>query len=307
MKTFLWLVRRELWESRIIWMAPAICALIVIGCALLVALNVGTLQLDGFDFEQFRSDQGAQKLGEMTSHGLALLSVPFFMIVLVTQYFYAADSLYSERRDRSILFWKSLPISDTATVLSKLAVVAVVMPAAAAACALVSQLAVFAIVSIRFASSAGIVVHLWQPAVWGGWLALLTYLMLASALWHLPKHAWLLLVSAWAPRSAAMFALLPPCGIMLAEFIVLRTHAVWSLIGDRFGYMGVLVHALGDRVENGFSIVIDGKSVLMPHSVASMMRPLDFIASPAVWIGVAFAAVAVGAAIWMRRYRDSTI
>src|SRR5206468_10746510 len=47
---------------------------------------------------------------------------------LIVGIFYCLDALYGERRDRSILFWKSLPVSDVMAVLSKLAIPIVILP-----------------------------------------------------------------------------------------------------------------------------------------------------------------------------------
>ena len=54
--------------------------------------------------------------------------------------FYCLDALHGERRDRSILFWKSLPVSDLTTVLAKASVPCRVLPPRAFALALATQL-----------------------------------------------------------------------------------------------------------------------------------------------------------------------
>jgi ABC-2 type transport system permease protein len=307
MKTFIWLLRREFWEARAIWIAPAICALIVIGGTLIAAFGAGNVQVNGIEFEQFKSGMDAQKLSGIVSLALGVLAMPFFVTVLFTQFFYTTDALYSERRDRSILFWKSLPISDTSAVLSKLAIAGLVMPAVGALAAVISEVAVFIIASAKLSVLPGLAVHLWEPGVWATWLMVLAYLLLANMLWYLPLLGWLLLVSAWAPRAPFMYAILPPLAIALAEYVVFRTHWVMSVVAERIGNMGFLAHAMGSHAGAGFGVVIDAKTVTMPSSIASLMQPMAYLTSPAVWLGVCFAIGTVAAAIWVRRYRDSTI
>jgi len=307
MKKFIWLLRRELWEARVVWIAPAICALIVVGGALIVAFGGGNLRIDGADLAQYQSGMDPQQLDGLASLALAAMALPFFVTVLFTQFFYATDALCSERRDRSILFWKSLPVSDAATVLSKLAIAAIALPVVAALAALASELAVFIIASARLSAVPGLVAHLWQPVVWGTWLVVLAYLLVASILWYLPLIAWLLLVSAWAPRSPFMYSVLPPLALALGEYIVFRSHWVMSVVGERIGNTGFLARAMGGYDHRGgFGVVVDNQNVTLPHAVSLPLQPLQFLGSPAVWLGVLFAAAAVAGAIWMRRYRDST-
>src|SRR5712671_4468442 len=117
---------------------------------------------------------------------LAGVAVPFLIMVTFTQFFYSIDALYGERRDRSVLFWKSLPVSDTETVLSKLSVAALVMPAVAAAGMFVAQIGVCAAAAVKLAAVPDIQAHLWNPAVWFNVLALDAYLAATCTLWYAP-------------------------------------------------------------------------------------------------------------------------
>jgi ABC-2 type transport system permease protein len=224
--------------------------------------------------------------------------------VMFTQFFYAIDSLYGERRERGILFWKSLPISDAQTVLAKLFIAAIAMPLAAAAAAFVTQVLVFIIASIKLGPLEILHGHLWTPSLWGGSLLLTGYLLLAGALWYLPVLGWCLLVSAWAPRSPVMYATLPPMGVALAEFIVFRTHYFWDVCVERLKLFGLLAHALGGRAVN--HVVIDDEHMEIPRSMVETIQAGQFFGSASVWLGVVVGAGLVAGAIWMRRNRDES-
>jgi ABC-2 type transport system permease protein len=304
MNKFIWLLRREVWESRAIWIAPAICAGLAIIGALLFALS-GPFDVDAETLQQVSAQMTPEKTTSLVGFGLAALAIPFFVAVTLVQVFYAADALYGERRDRSILFWKSLPVSDSATVLSKLTVAAVVMPLTAAVAAIGTQVVVCAILSAKLAALLPVVPHLWSPVAWGSWLASLLYLLVAGAIWYLPVLAWLLLVSSWAPRSPLMFGLGSPLALIFAEFLLFRTHHLGALIGERIGNTGFLARAMGHPAHDGGAIVIHMKHFDVPESLFSLMQPAQYFASPDVWLGVLVAAAMVAATIWMRRYRDT--
>jgi ABC-2 type transport system permease protein len=222
---------------------------------------------------------------------------------MFTQLMYAADALYGERRDRGILFWKSLPLSDTETVLSKLFVAAVLMPLVAAGIALVTQVGFFAIAGAKLSSLDLLRGHVWVPSVWGGAIVTSVYLVIAGALWYLPVIAWFLAVSAWAPRSPLMYATLPPVGVMVAEYITFHTTHVWHLCIARLNFVGLLSEALGG---SGVQLVIDDEHMIIPRNLVDMMQPGRFFGSAQVWIGVAVAAGLLVATIRLRRSRDDT-
>src|SRR5436305_628320 len=128
-----WSVRRELWESRSIYIAPlAVAALILVG------FLISLIHLP----EKMRAE-----LSLHTMHQYQILEEPYiiaeFLIMaamLIVGVFYCLDALYGERRDRSILFWKSLPVSDLTTVLSKASVPLVVLPLLTVAITAATQL-----------------------------------------------------------------------------------------------------------------------------------------------------------------------
>jgi ABC-2 type transport system permease protein len=307
MNKFLWLVRRELWEARSVWVAPAILAAIMVGGTLLGALLTGSASLEGLgpeDAAKLHEKMTPEHLDGVVSLALGFIFMVFLVLVLFTQFIYALDSLYGERRDRAILFWKSLPVSDLATVLSKLLVASVVMPLVATAFALATQLAMFAVGGAKLASIDMLHGHLWTAPLWGGSILFMLYISIAGMFWFLPVIGWCLLVSAWAPRSPLMYATLTPLGAALGEFLVFRTHYLGTIVGERVKLFGLLSQALGGHAIN--SVVIDDEHFNIPHSLLETMRPLQFLSSPEVWGGVVVGALLVAAAVWVRRSRDES-
>src|SRR5438093_2716605 len=127
----------------------------------------------------------------------ALISEPYdaaammlIFTVFIVGVFYCLDALHGERRDRSILFWKSLPVSDLTTVLSKATIPLVVLPLVAFAITVCVQ------VIMVLQTSVVLIFHGLSPAttwthfpIFQNWLVLL-YGLVAIALWHAPIYGW---------------------------------------------------------------------------------------------------------------------
>ena len=316
MTSLYWLVRRELWESRAVWVAPLICALIIVGGALIASFGAGhvVINVDGHDVgftmgglvDSMNATLTPARAESIVSLTLGAIAVPFFITILFTQFFYALDALYGERRDRSILFWKSLPVSDAETVLAKLAVAGLLIPVAAMLAAFATQLLVCAIASARVASAPLLAAELWNPATWAGSLLVMSYVLVGGILWYLPLLGWLLLVSASVPRSPFLWAFLPPLALALAEYVVFHSSILIGVIGERFGNGGLFAHAFTGVHGSGFTISIEDETLAVPHALTELMRPAEFFGSASLWGGVAVGVALTAAAIWMRRYRDAT-
>ena len=123
------LIRRELWEHRSIYVTPAAIAVIVtLGVLAMLMLASGfAKELDVAIF-------GAQNLAGDVERRAALTgfflgtSWVFLVALMFLTVFYSLDSLYAERKDKSILFWRSMPATDAETVISKLLTAAIVIP-----------------------------------------------------------------------------------------------------------------------------------------------------------------------------------
>ena len=143
---------------------------------------------------------------------------------LVVGVFYCLDALHGERRDRSILFWKSLPVSDLTTVLSKASIPLVVLPLLTFAITVVTQLIMLLLSSAVLLGSGLSVATLWTHLpLFQMSLMLLYHLLTVHALWYAPIYGWLLLVSAWARRAPFLWAVLPLLAIGRVEKIAFNT------------------------------------------------------------------------------------
>lgn len=305
--TFLWLLKRESWETRAIWIAPAITAAICVVIAISMRLKLGLVAGDvGNDPDAASLVTDSAKLRAIGAISVNFLAVAFVITALFTQFFYSLDALYGDRRDRSILFWKSLPISDLETVLSKFFVAAVAIPVVAILFALAAHPIVFGIVSVGLPGEIGSAAAeaFFSPGAWLTGAALLLWVTLASVLWYLPWIGWLLAVSAFAPRSPIMWAVLPPAAIALLEEGIFNTNHFIEMVGDRVGPGGLFRTALEHVHGRGLTVTIDSDSMEMPSNLLSLAAPAKFFTSPELWIGFAVAAAFVAAAVWARRYRD---
>jgi ABC-2 type transport system permease protein len=303
MTRFFWLIRREIWEHKAIWIAP----LIVLACLLLLVVTghvhlgpIGALG-DSTAFDDIsREDQ--VKLLVIVYAGLALV---IGMVMGIIAFFYSVDSLYADRRDRSVLFWKSLPLSDAETVLSKFAVAAVVIPIVTLVAAVFAQFVVAAGGSITLAMSGMPGSVMWQPEAIGGGMLVALLWCITAVFWYAPVIAYLMLASAWAPRAPFLWAVLPPVAVTVLERVVVYSDHVGGFIADRlFGLYRLLgpsqsVDADLDDSEVGVEL-----AKLAEVDLAGNLR--DFYVSPDLWLGVVAAGLLLAAAMWVRRYRDET-
>jgi ABC-2 type transport system permease protein len=295
---FIWLVRREIWEHKAIWAAP----LIVLAC-LVLAVITGNVHLGPIgamdDSTPFGSmpQETQVKLVMIAYAGLALV---VYMVMGIVGFFYALDSLYADRRDRSVLFWKSLPLSDAETVLSKFTVALVVIPLVAFVGGLLAQFVIAAGGAAKLAAAGHAASIMWQPdAVFGGIAMSLTWCITAM-FWYSPVVAYLMLASAWAPKGPFLWAVLPPVGLSLLEVVLLRTAHVKDFLADRLFGLYRLLSPREDLIAKGPDNTIHISDIDL---VASLKA---FYTSPELWLGVVAAALLLAGAIWVRRYRDET-
>jgi ABC-2 type transport system permease protein len=278
-----WSVRRELWENRSIYVAPFVIAVLAL---------FGFFTHVGKFANRMREIEAvapARALVEVVIPYGMVASAILFVGVLVAV-FYCADALNGERRDRSILFWKSMPVSDRVTVLSKALVAIALVPLVAYAFAVAAQVVMLA------ASSAVLAAKGISPGVQLARIPLaemplaMLYGVAAHALWYAPIYAWLLLVSAWARRAPLLWAALPFFAAIVVEMLALGTSHVLSLL--RYRITGAMAEAF----------VADASKTPIVH--LSQLDPARFLSSPGLWLGLLFAVACLAIAIRVRRYRE---
>jgi ABC-2 type transport system permease protein len=285
-----WLIRREFWENRAIWMIPA-----VFGALLLLAALFGQVSIPRLTSPQ-ESEEAAAAF-------LVIVGAMFYLVMGVYSTWYLLDCLYNDRKDRSILFWKSLPISDATIVLCKLLVGMIIIPLVYFAAADATALIAAFILSIRARASIGS--SLWNGDVWWQVQVLWTYAILTTAVWYLPVTGWLMLVSAYARRAVILWAVLPPLLLYFLERVFFGTHMVGHIIARRLTALpSVSFKGVGPNYTwtHGGGVV-DNASSPAP-SVWHLINPSGFFTSAETWIGVAVGIVLIVAAIQLRMRRS---
>ena len=293
MNTYLWLVRREFWENRAIWLVPA-----ALGALLVLAALFGGYRVVGaVDLTTVRAVVQAGALD-----GMIMISMTFFSVMAIYATWYLLDCLYGDRKDRSILFWKSMPISDAATVIAKLAMALVLIPLCYFAFADLTTLLMAFIISVR---SGAVGSSLWRGELWLEIQGLWLYLIVTTAVWYLPIAGWLLAVSAWAKRAVILWSILPPLALVLAERVFLGTHVIAGQLGARLGLLAYASHAFqySPGSENWVNTEIGHDTITTPASVFRFFNASGFFSSPETWIGAAVGIALIIGAIQLRMRR----
>ena len=289
MKTYSWLIRREFWEFRATWLIPA-----VVGAVLIFAALFGRVDLSAFD-----EHLAQMNMGTIYLVGMAVL---FYLVMSVYASWYLMDCLYNDRRDRSILFWKSLPIADSTTVLSKLLVGMVIIPLVYFAAADATALIAAFILSIRARASIGS--SLWNGEVWLQVQVLWMYVIFTTALWYLPIAGWLMLVSAWAKRAVMLWVVLPPLLVCILERVIFGTQMATHVIMRRLtGLPSVSFNGGSKHMWTHDGGVVDNAGA-SSMTVWRLINPSGFFTSAETWIGIAVGVVLIIAAIQLRMRRS---
>ncbi len=282
---YLALARREFWEHRSLWMVPIGAAILM-----LVTAQFGALNINGNGFHMTLDSGvpqgGTAQIGAVSLLGVAI-SIGLFAGIVI--FVYLLDSLFSERKDRSILFWKSLPVSDAETVISKLAVALVLVPLLVLLLSLLLQPLLAGILAMRFPATRPYMGEMLA----GGIVALpnLIGIGLIGLLWYAPIATYVMLASVLAKRAPITYAALPPVALGVAERLVFGTKHVFQFIGQRLAPWPSQAHVV-TKADNGWvSLANDWWKEL---------------GEPALWLGLVAAAAMTYAVIRLRRYRDDT-
>ena len=285
-RPFLTLVRRELWEHGSLFWAPLGMALAIIVLSLVSGLMHGgiDIRIDGDEPLPTLLREADNQRGMF---GLLIggLMLPQMLVGSVVVFFYLLDCLFTERRDRSILFWKSLPVSDAKTVMSKLFVALVAMPLWIWALSLVVGLVVFGVLAVKVSGTPAAALGTWHGEDWLALQATLLGEILVAVLWYLPMVGWLLLVSSLAKRAPLVWATLPFLVVSIAERTALGTRHVAELLERRL-----------DGWANHFSL----------GGLELSNAQFTLLTSAELWLGVAVGAALFYAAIRVRQRSDDS-
>ncbi|MFN3792695.1 hypothetical protein [Massilia sp.] len=319
MKTMKWLLRREFWEHKgaFFWTPVAVAAamLLLVGGGFMYALAAGghdTIQFNGHSVVAIQGlPPGLRaKLAYAAASGYLGLAAPLFVVLAVVVFFYCLAALHDDRRDRSILFWKSLPLSDRDTVLSKVLTALVVAPLITIAIGVVTGLALLVLGMISVAGKGvnlfGLVLQ--EPNLYLGPLYLLAFLPL-YIIYALPTVGWLLMVSSWARSKVFLWAVCTPLvvAMLLKWFNLIVGHVSNSVIDVNWFYYEVVVRGLAGLVpgiwlSHSDIEVINQQYGLDPGALLGLSY--STLAYPSTWIAAAVGAAMIYAAMRLRRWRD---
>ena len=278
-RPFLWSVRRELWENRSIYLAPLIAAAVV-----LFGVVLGHITSHQIVFQPHSAHP--RQIPPIVAYLIAAFAI--IVTSCIVGVFYCLAALNAERRDRSVLFWKSLPVSDLTTVLSKAVLPALILPAVTFVAIIATHLLMLvmdaAAAGLRGQSIADLMGQLPLAQVWLD----LAWALVMLAFWWAPVWGWLLLVSAWSKRMTFLWGVAPPLAICVVERIAFGTDYAWKLLHNR------LVSGMGV----GFT------EEPRNHLEMPWPDPLPFFASPGLWAGLVVAAAFLAGAVWLRRRRE---
>jgi ABC-2 type transport system permease protein len=313
------LLRREFWENKggFFW-APIITGIIASVFAtigmIVATIFIQKAKSNGDFQDHFKLDDvdGFKALGAFGDGILANGMILSMLVMIFVVFFYALGSLYDERRDRSVLFWKSLPISDLEVVLSKVAWALVLAPMMALI------LGVFIGVAMWLIAAAGMALngipgigsfftesHAFR--IVGQFFSILpVYIM-----WSVPTIGWLMLCSAWSRRFPFLWAVLVP---LLGCAMLSMTGLIFNVItGAEFPHGDiwyvVALRGLGSLIPGlWYASAVDAERVL--QGTEGVSPQLDLSSSWAafgtldLWLGVAIGVAMIFLAIRLRRWRD---
>jgi ABC-2 type transport system permease protein len=314
---FLTLLKREIWEHR----GAFVYTPLIIGAVLFLFALMGTgsaafwgIKIDGASLMA----EGAVKMAQAQAKpeqlqiaanafffGTALLWQTVLSIVL---FFYCIGCLYDERRDRSVLFWKSMPVSDLETVLSKVVTASLVAPLITLAAMIIGQIVLALYAGLMIAIYGGSPWALWwgnlRPfSFWGSYLGVIG----VQVLWLLPLVGWLMLAGSFARSKPFLWAVLPPVALSILESYLRFTadfsmsRIIWEAILSRAAAAVAPVSYKADVGEGQVSAGLSGTDFAAGFSdVYARLGSLD------LWIGVVVGLAFLAGAVFLRRYRDDS-
>ncbi len=274
---FYWSVRREFWEHRSIYVAPVAVGLLIFG-----ASTISAFQLPG----RVSALDPAQQ-HNIIEQPYMLASLLLMLTEVLVAFYYCLEAFQGERRDRSILFWKSMPVSDLVTVGAKASIPLLALPLVAFAATVVTQVLMLLVGMIRLAAAPGVAPVWSHVPLLQIWPMLLYHLVACHGLWYAPFFGWLLLVSAWARRAPLLWATVPLLALAMLERIAFNTSYFASLLIYRF--------AGAPEISTTNPMSMDS---LVPTTIT------QFLTSPGFWLGLGFFTLCIAGAVRLRRHRD---
>lgn len=323
MTSFITLLRREQWEHTSLKTIPLILLVFILLANLAFFVFVGnsgytftinteleTRQVvNALDYfvNMDASKQAVIINGIMITTGMIINS-----ILLIVMFFYLLDSLYGERKDRTILFWKSLPVSNKMTVLSKLSIAVFIIPVIIFITTGIANLLTLAFQSYTLSHhqhEAGI---LWQQVDASGLSMFSIFLLIQQTIWYFPVMGWLLFCSAWCRKSPIVVAVLIPAMLVFIDSSFMLGTGISELLVERLplGIMSIQLGNESNLMTHPYNL--SGQQLPGFNTVAGIRLPsvddiLQFLVNSKVWIGIIIGVFFTGMAISLRRWRDDSL
>lgn len=286
MGRFLTLIKRELWEHANLWRVPTILLVLTVLANLGFS---GAASWLGLAPPEISSGIIGGTLGSLGS----IIFFVFSFLVL----FYLVDCLYTERKDKSILFWRSLPISDTQAVLAKLCVAAVVIPLIIWLTIIAAQICTLFIQSV---AGGGRSTELFSMVDLGAHWINLMFILVLTVLWTLPLLSWFLFCSSWSKRTPFVAALTIPIVFMLLDRIFSFNIGLGGMIAERIPFgLGLLGSGNEKGVLFGLRAIVSSQ-----YNEVELSQFARFFQQMKLWAGLTVAGLFTAATIWIRRWRD---
>jgi ABC-2 type transport system permease protein len=278
-------IRRELWENRSIYLAPLIIAGVV-----LFATLIGTI-VSSTKYRRLPDGDPAKRYA-MVVKPIGMSPAPIMFTTILVALFYSIDAMYGERRDRSMLFWKSMPVSDRVTVLSKASIPLVILPLVAWVLSVATQVTLMMLSSPVIAANGLSPAAFWHELRFFQGLIIMFYGLAVHALWFAPIYMGLMLVSAWARRAPFLWVLVP----------LLAVAAVEKASGNTAHFLAFLRYRFSGAMAAAFVKLPKGHDGDFDR--LSQLTPGRFLSTPGLWAGFVFAALCLFIAIRVRRNRE---
>lgn len=219
-------IQKEIWEYKkiFLYVPVVIAAILILAPIISYALSEPMVFQHTGSFDNIPEEQINELFTKLSFGFIAILFAPFLVVAFAVQLYYFTACLFDERRDNSVLFWRSLPVSDAQSIGVKMLVGAIILPGAFLLAA-----TIIAIIYMLFAAMGGVTlttgqeINLWSAFFSGGWISnILSFWvsLVLFAVWLFPVYAWFMLASMYAKKAPFLWAVLPVVLVLVVESIM---------------------------------------------------------------------------------------
>jgi ABC-2 type transport system permease protein len=288
------MIRREIQEHKLAFIyAPFIVALVLCLVIISVYLGLTDIQTTTFNFstdlydEEFQEDMLQATPESKTAvirAGLTVLGLPILLTVGFGLLAYSLSTFADERKDRSLIFWRSLPVSDLTTVMSKLIFVVIVIPLLVVPNLFLLQLISLLSVSIYFVSNDIVSFgYVWTSYFISDWFRII-FSLWAQALWSLPILLWLMLAGTYF-KKPVIGAIVPLVALVVLEGIIFKANNIQEFIENRLGFWS---RSDSFPIEYAEARVVDISDIYL------------LLTTQAFWIGILASVILIAGIVYTR-------